>query len=94
LGFISYAKAILRFGSLRATSSRQTPFKVLEAKWPRLGNQLPGGVHLLPHIPQQHAPHSASRQVVDHTLPVRILPVGHGLQPRVHFTYDLVAQLE
>src|SRR5262249_33815241 len=76
------------------TSGRQAPFKALGAKRPWLGDQSSGGVHLLPDVPQQHAPHPAIPQVVDHPLPVRLLPVGYGLKPGVHLAYGLVAQLE
>src|SRR6516225_1589214 len=75
-------------------SDRQASLDALGTERTALGDQLPGCVHLLPDVPQQHAPHPAVPQVVNHPLPVRLLPVGHGLKPRINLAHGLVAQVE
>src|SRR6185437_4538222 len=80
--------------SRRPISGRQTALEVSWAEWSRLGDQLPGRIYLLPHIPQQHAAHPAIPQVVDHPFSMQLLPIGHRLQPGVHFAHRLVAQVE
>src|SRR5512135_2384506 len=73
---------------------RQPPFEILDCERTGLGNQLAGGLNLLPHIPQQHASHATVLQVVDDAFFVGSLPVGKSLQVCVHFADGLVSQIE
>src|SRR5690242_17102879 len=75
-------------------SSRQAALEIIRAERPWLGDQLPGGVHLLPDVPQQYPAHSTIPQVVDHTFTMRLLPIGYCLQTGIHFTHRLVAEIE
>ena len=64
---------------LGRTSGWQSPLEVGRAEWAGLGDEPPGGVHLLPDIPQQHTPYTAVSQIIDHALMVGLLPVGDDL---------------
>jgi nucleotidyltransferase AbiEii toxin of type IV toxin-antitoxin system len=74
--------------------SRQPPLEVGGPERAGRCDEPPGRVHLLPDVPQQHAPHPAASQVIDHTLTVGFFPVRHGLQARVNFTDGFVSQVK
>src|SRR5450759_5899855 len=79
----------------RSPSGGQTSFQTLGMERARLGYHLTGIRHLVPHIPQEHAPHSSVAQVVDDTLlEGLLLPVLHCLQPRVGIADGFITQLK
>src|SRR2546425_8237337 len=71
----------------------QPALQRLRRERPRLRDQRARVVHLAPGVPQQHAAHPAALEVVDHALPERLLPIGHGLEAGVELAYGFVAQL-
>src|SRR5436309_13983273 len=52
---------------------RQPPLEIGGTERAGPGDQAPGCVDLFPDVPQQHAPHPAGLQVVDHTLTIGLL---------------------
>src|SRR3972149_3772736 len=61
---------------------------------PRRGDQPARRRHLIPHVPQEHAAHAASLEVVYDALAELLLPVGDRLKSGVELAHRFLAELE
>src|SRR3954463_155446 len=58
------------------------------------GNDLARSIDLSPSVPEQHAPHAAFAQIINHALAINGFPIGHSFQPRVEFADGFVAEVK
>src|SRR5262245_9113407 len=58
-------------------------FEIRGGERPRLRDQTPRGVDLLPDVPQQDPTHPTFLEVIDHPLAERFLPIRNSLEPSI-----------
>src|SRR5664280_2462873 len=78
------------FFSARRCAPRDLPGE----ERPGRGAEGPCRLHLVPHVPEQHAAHAPVLQVIDDPLAVGDLPVLDRLEAGVHLAHRLVAEVE